>query len=61
MAKTRFHAMLEARIQEVIVDRMESLSRGTAKNYDEYKYYVGSLDGLRDVLKICDELEKEFN
>ncbi len=53
--------MLAAKLAEVIVDRSQELTYGQIKNYEEYKYSVGYLNALRDVLKICDEVnENEF-
>ncbi len=61
MARTRFHAVLVAKLEEVIVNRSEELTYGHMKNYEDYRYSVGYLMGLRDVLKICDEVnEDEF-
>jgi hypothetical protein len=61
MARTRFHALLDAAIREVIVHRTDDLTSGLVKNYEEYKYIVGYINAMRDVLKICDEVnENEF-
>lgn len=59
MARTRFHSLLIARLEEVIVDRTQELTYGQMKNYEDYKYSVGYLMGLRDVLKICDEVNAD--
>lgn len=61
MARTRFHALLASKLEEVIVNRSEELTSGCCAKIEEYKYIVGYLNGIRDVLKICDEVnEDEF-
>ena len=61
MAKARFHALLEYKLKEVIVNRSEELTSGVAKDYAHYQNNVGYLNALRDVLKICEEIsEDEF-
>jgi hypothetical protein len=61
MARTRFHALLAAKLEEVIVNRSEELTSGCCSKYEEYKYLVGYLNAMRDALKICDEVnENEF-
>jgi hypothetical protein len=61
MVRTRFHVLLEAKIQEVIVNRSEELTNGHFKNYEEYKYGVGYLMGLRDALKICELVNEDLD
>ena len=59
MARTRFHALLAARLEEVIVNRSEYLTSGSAKDYSQYLAAVEYLNALRDVLKICDEVNAD--
>ena len=61
MPKTRFHQLLEARINEVIRNQTELLSDGSAHSYDEYKTSIGYIQGLRNALTLCDEIEKELD
>lgn len=61
MARTRFHTLLLAKIQEVIVNRTEELTSGSASSYEVYKYNVGYLNGLRDALKLADEVNEDLN
>lgn len=60
MAKTRFHTLLDAKLREVLVSRGEDLTSGVAKDYAEYKFEIGYLRALKDVLKICDEVNEEM-
>lgn len=61
MARTRFHSLLELRVKEVIVDRSAALTAGAAGSYDSYKFLVGYLEGLRDALKIADEVNEDLD
>ena len=59
MAKTRFHALLEAKINEAVENRSISLVSGAATDYAHYRENVGYILGLRDALKIGDDIEAE--
>ncbi len=59
MAKTRFHAVLEARIKEAVENRSNSVVAGACSDYAHYRENVGYILGLQDALKICDEIEAE--
>ena len=61
MAQTRFHSILEERIKEAVESRRNSIASGHCIDYPAYRENVGYLLGLQDALKICDEIEKEFN
>ena len=61
MSKTRFHAQLEAKINEAVENRSISIADGAATDYPHYKENVGYIRGLRDALKFCDEIEAESN
>ena len=61
MAETRFHSVLKARVKELMDNRAASLGRGAANNYDDYRYTVGYIIGLEDCLKICEDIEREFD
>ena len=57
MARTNFHAVLEKRVLETIQSRIDSLANGVAVDYAHYRSNVGYIEGLRDALKIADEIE----
>lgn len=57
--KTRFHAQLEAKINEAVENRSKSIASGDASDYPHYKENVGYILGLRDALKLCDEIAAE--
>jgi hypothetical protein len=61
MPKTRFHSLLEQRIDERIKSVGDSLLRGEIKEFTEYKDMTGYLRGLRDALKLCDDIEGEYD
>lgn len=60
MALVRFHGLLKQRIEEVILERADVLAKGHAKTYDDYRYLVGYTQAMRDVLGICEEIEKDM-
>lgn len=51
--------LFEAKVTEVLVTRQEEMSNGAAKSFEQYRQQVGYLHGLRDALKLMDELERE--
>jgi len=59
MARTHFRSLLEARINEAVENRSESIASGAATSYEHYKENVGYILGLREALKICDDIEAE--
>lgn len=59
MAQTRFHTLLEAKVKTEIVGKTTSLAEGSAKDYGEYKYWVGYVAGLMASLEIANEIMRE--
>lgn len=57
--KGRFQSILEAKINEEISEKARSVASGTAKSYEEYKYWVGYLHGLAACLDICSGIERD--
>ena len=57
---TRFHLLLEKKIDEAIQNRTVSLASGAAADYPHYKENVGYINGLRDALNLCDEVEQDM-
>ena len=57
---TRFHSLLEKKIEEAVRIRSASLCSGAAKDYSHYMDNVGYLNGLQDALKLCDEVEQDL-
>lgn len=57
--KGRFQSVLEAKINNEIAEKAASVASGTAKNYDEYKYWVGYVQGLKACLDLCADIERE--
>lgn len=57
--KGRFQSALEAKIQNEIAAKAGSLAGGTAKDYAEYRYWVGYASGLSACLDLCSEIERE--
>jgi hypothetical protein len=57
--KSRFHLLLDGKIQEAVERMVESLVEGGASDYPKYKEIVGYVRGLKDALKYCEEIETE--
>ena len=61
MAKTRFNSILQERILVTISEVNDALSSGSAKDYPQYRDLVGYIRGLSDAIKLCDEVEEDFD
>ena len=57
---SRFHSLLEKKIEEEIRIRSASLCAGAAKDYPHYMDNVGYINGLQDALKLCDDIEQDL-
>ena len=53
-----FHKMLYDELMVIIEGRYEGLANGSAASFEEYKYQVGYLSALKDVLGRCSEIER---
>jgi len=60
-AKTRFHKLLEDRVAAVIADYSISIIGGQAPDYAGYRESCGYIRGLTDALKLCDDIEVDFD
>ncbi len=60
MSETRFHSLLKAKMLETIDIQAQSLAMGAAQDYPHYKDITGYIRGLRDALKLCEDVEMEF-
>jgi hypothetical protein len=61
VARTRFNSVLQDRILAAINEVSASLSSGVANDYPHYRDIVGYIRGLSDALKLCDEVEEDFD
>jgi len=59
MSETRFHTLVKARILKAIEERATDLSMGVPLS--QYEREVGYCSGLRAALKLCEEVEREFD
>ncbi len=59
MAQTRFHTILEAKVNGEIDTKTASLAAGTAKDYAEYRYWAGYIAGLVASLELARDIMKE--
>lgn len=57
--RSRFHLLLENKVNEAVESLVESLVNGEAADYARYKEISGQIRGLRDSLKYCEEIEAE--
>lgn len=60
MAKTRFHSLLEHKINERVESRIESTISGAAEDYARYREQVGYISGLKDALRLAEDVEREM-
>ena len=56
-----FEKILREWIDESIKRLEEHLSNGYVNNFEEYKFLVGQVNGLRSTLEMCDEARKAAN
>jgi hypothetical protein len=61
MSETRFHTLLKQRVKEAVEIRTESIVLGQAQDYAQYMRSVGYISGLLDALKLCEDIEREFD
>ena len=59
MASNLFHKKLLSKIEDQIKVRSEILMTGGAADYAFYREAVGYIQGLVDVIKLCDDIEQE--
>jgi hypothetical protein len=59
--KTRFHSLLEKRIQQAISDHSEAIIGGQVPDFATYRDSVGYIRGLNDALKLCDEINEDLD
>jgi hypothetical protein len=57
---TRFHGLLQKKVEEAIQARTASVIAGQCIDYSIYKENVGYINGLIDSLKLCDEVEQDM-
>lgn len=59
MAETRFHTLLRAKIDAAMRELADNLASGLP--VEQYHLKVGVYQGLKDALKYCEEVEREFD
>lgn len=57
--KGRFQSALEVKLRDHADEKAASLAAGAAKDYAEYKYWVGYVQGLQACLELCAEIERD--
>lgn len=61
MPKTRFHTLLETSIHKQIKTVSDDILRGQMKDFTDYREWTGYIRGLTDALKLCDDIEGEYD
>ncbi len=56
-----FKAELTKRVEAERLSRAESLARGAAQDFADYRYGVGFCDGMALAIEIADEITKEMD
>ncbi len=59
MAESNFHRLLKIRVAEEVEKRSISLANGEAADYPKYQQSVGYILGLKDALKLCEDIERD--
>lgn len=50
---------IRGKINRRLLEMTERMTNGTVKSWDDYSRTLGRIDGLRDALVFCEEMEKE--
>lgn len=58
--KSRFHSLLEARVQEEVERIKEAMAQGIGDNL-AYHRSVGVIEGLRGSLKLCCDIDEDLD
>ena len=59
MARSRFHSILRAKVEEEAEARSAAISSGSCTDLPHYRFETGFVQGMRAVLKIADDIEAE--
>ena len=59
MALTHQGRLLRGRAAELIRKYEGDLGAGAAKDFAEYRYQVGYITGIKEIMMILDELERD--
>jgi len=60
MAESRFHTLLKKKIENAMQTRVGALVTGVPEDYAAYKFEVGYMTALNDVLELCQETDREY-
>lgn len=60
MPLSQFHNRLKAKILEEMDKAGKEITGGQMKDYDDYRWFVGYIKGMGDVLTLADEVEQEM-
>lgn len=56
----RFYSLLLKKIQEEQEKRLDHLAQGGAKDYAEYRESAGYLLAIKDILALCEDVNREI-
>lgn len=59
-AHSRYGRLFEERATERIGELLAQMGNGTASDYPAYRQLVGRIEGIKDALKISEELDSEL-
>lgn len=57
---TRFHSLLQKKVEAAIEERTIQVYTGVCLDYAGYREQVGYIQGLTDSLKLGDEVEQDM-
>jgi hypothetical protein len=59
MARSRFHSLLRAKVEEEAELRGAAITGGNCIDWPHYRYETGFVQGMLAVLKLADDIESE--
>jgi hypothetical protein len=59
MARSRFHSLLRAKVEEEAELRSAAIASGNCTDLPHYRYETGFVQGMLAVLKLADDIESE--
>lgn len=60
-ASTHFHRLLRQKVEEGIAKYAKHMADGGCENYPDYREAVGVVTGYRNILSLCEEIERSLD
>lgn len=56
-----FGKLLREMVWKEIADGIDAISMGNLKSFEDYKFHTGKINALRNVVAMCDEVQKKID